>query len=864
MYISNYEEVLQNIKQFLPEYLKEHGIIEDGEEHQPFLCIFPDHEDSQPSAYVLPGGVSAYCHGCQRNFDIIEAAHLLENKPRSGTAFLQDNLLYLAAKYNVSVTTGEITEKDKQVLFLYQIYDQAAKLLLSYPFSKKALAELKKRKWTEDQAHALGIGSIPSIKKWQEDLLEIGWTKQQLKEACLTGSKTFSPSCLTFVLKNHHGQTVSFSSRNLDFDSDKKGSHKYFDLPKAKNWNFKKNSYLHMANYVQAMLESNPSAPVYVVEGRPDVTTLMSYGLPAVATGGTSLTELQAKILQSIGAKNLILCFDPDKSGEGKTEDTIDKTLAGDRSFRTKILSLPDQLDPDEYFLEHTKEEFLSLPSVSPFRWQLDKEIEKGKYDLEDIDSCADLVEKMVPVIAGESDPIQQQRYIHQLAAIIGWDHIPISQKVREINSASEAERKKRKDDQVVRTAQKLLRYPEQAPELASQMIQALQEIESETNEDRFSADNCKTKILEQKEHEENKGEGFDGFLTPQFPQFQNTLYSDWSNALLLLGGRPNAGKTSWLSQLAMEIASNNDGYRVDMWGEKTKKTIVVYHSIDDPGSKIINRMLTQLARARFPQVTMNMLKNPNHWVNKRGIDERMLVARTSAYNDLIKLVDKGRLIIKDMKDGVTLDYVGQLLAKLREDYKDEKIVFFFDNLSKAKGTPYSDQRSIAKYASEKMKDFVGFYDVASVCTVEYKKTDERRPKDDDIAETIQFQYDADQIMHMWCDRKVFKQDSCWFWRRDKNFLETDPTNTDAFIEPVNELILTKSKLTDEEKTIFYDFIPSQAYYTELDTRYAIERHLSIKKHRGKGGSAYKDPETNDHFVYDRGGYPKKVTASTR
>ena len=90
---------IESIRHYLSDFLVEADI--GYQEGQYFSCISPTHEDSSPSAHILPCGTKAYCHGCGATYDILTANSWLNKAPDGGFGFLSENLLPLCEKYNI-------------------------------------------------------------------------------------------------------------------------------------------------------------------------------------------------------------------------------------------------------------------------------------------------------------------------------------------------------------------------------------------------------------------------------------------------------------------------------------------------------------------------------------------------------------------------------------------------------------------------------------------------------------------------------------------------------------------------------------------------------------------------------------------
>ena len=180
-----------------------------------------------------------------------------------------------------------------------------------------------------------------------------------------------------------------------------------------------------------------------VVEGYMDAIMAHQNGFTnVVASMGTALTRDQVAEIRRLTGK-VVMALDPDAAGQQATlrslanswevfQKLVTERDRRERSRETimfqrqeelelKVMSLPDNLDPDELIRRSPEEwaelvegavplfEYL-LPAVSH---QLDISTPRGK---------AQVVEMLFPFIAAVPEPIQQDLYFQQLAAYIGVD----------------------------------------------------------------------------------------------------------------------------------------------------------------------------------------------------------------------------------------------------------------------------------------------------------------------------------------------------------------------------------------------------------------------------------------------------------
>ena len=199
--IDSFNEQRDQLKKFLPEYLKEMG--HDVTNGRKILCLNPEHDDNSPSMSVFEGqdGVPiCHCFSCGYNLDIFTAAHVLEHKPMIGPGFVQDNVMYLANKYGVDIETRSLTEDEIYEMNTYDAYKLAAQYISKAEFGKLQLDELAKREWDEKFVRKRLVGTCDDFNKMRSLLKMSGFSAKFLDEIDLGNSRIFSPNNLIFTV----------------------------------------------------------------------------------------------------------------------------------------------------------------------------------------------------------------------------------------------------------------------------------------------------------------------------------------------------------------------------------------------------------------------------------------------------------------------------------------------------------------------------------------------------------------------------------------------------------------------------------------------------------------------------------------
>lgn len=331
---------------------------------QGYTGLCPFHGEKTPSFHVHPLKQCFHCFGCHKGGNVFtficaieglsfpQAVEKLGN--RAGVTLEQTGPKY--QKY-VRPETAE----DKR---LYAALEWAAKyfhyLLTENKEGKFAADYLKKRGITEKSVKKFRIGVAP--KGWHtlmELMLKRKFTFEELVQAGLVVAKEQKGQGydrfrerLIFPIVDKEGRTIGFGARQLVDDPTQP---KYLNSTESPLFSKRKNLYGLHENQRGIRLREE----AILVEGYMDVVGLYEAGVDnALATMGTALTEEHCSLLRSI-TQRVVTVFDPDSAGTEASKRSVHLFLSS--GIFAKDLTLPDEMDPDEYVLKHGAESFYDL-----------------------------------------------------------------------------------------------------------------------------------------------------------------------------------------------------------------------------------------------------------------------------------------------------------------------------------------------------------------------------------------------------------------------------------------------------------------------------------------------------------------------
>jgi replicative DNA helicase len=246
--------------------------------------------------------------------------------------------------------------------------------------------------------------------------------------------------------------------------------------------------------------------------------------------------------------------------------------------------------------------------------------------------------------------------------------------------------------------------------------------------------------VLAQKEIDEAKTGEFAGFfMKPDgLGEIASYLDDDWrKDNLFFIGGSSQAGKTTFCTQMAYEIAD-----------DPRNNAICIYHSIDDAKRYPTYKMICNASEGL--RLRLNHVSNPNYWMTQEGFNF-VREEREKGYKKILQMMEEERLVIEDTSDGQSIKYTEALIKRYRKKYPDKNIVMFLDNFHKLPDHMNLQPAARAKLLCNTLKNLTVREHVTIISTVEYRKLGEHEmPSNAAIAESRAFDYDATIILHLY------------------------------------------------------------------------------------------------------------------
>jgi DNA primase len=147
-----------------------------------------------------------------------------------------------------------------------------------------------------------------------------------------------------------------------------------------------------------------------------------------VATCGTSLTDLQVKLLGR-STHNVVVSFDPDAAGIAATERSLNLLL--EQGFQVKVVALPTGFDPDLFVREKGGEAYRAKLEEAAAYLDYLQQRARGQYDLRTQDGKIAALNYLLPYLARLPDKIRRAEWATELAHRLGIEEALLREELR-------------------------------------------------------------------------------------------------------------------------------------------------------------------------------------------------------------------------------------------------------------------------------------------------------------------------------------------------------------------------------------------------------------------------------------------------
>ena len=377
----------------------------------------PLHGEKTPSFSVSPDKQLFYCFGCHAGGTVIQFVMDMERLS------FYEAVQQLASRAGMELP-NEINDRELQRQRMYrkrltEANRDAARYycacFTNSELGKPAREYAAKRGLSAEIVTRFGIGYAPDT--WDsllKHLKEKGYTEKELVDAGLLVRNSERNTVydafrgrLIFPILGVNGSVLGFGARVMGDEKPK-----YINTGDTPVYNKRNNLYglnLHRSEKLDDLI---------MVEGYMDVIGLYKAGVRnAVASLGTALTQQQARLLKRYVEK-VYIAYDGDAAGQNATVRGLDILKA--EGLEVRVITFPDDLDPDEYVQIYGKEGFDRLKENALSLNAFKLEAMAQKYDLNDENAREQYAKAACAFVAG-LQPIEQERYYRQIAKMTGY-----------------------------------------------------------------------------------------------------------------------------------------------------------------------------------------------------------------------------------------------------------------------------------------------------------------------------------------------------------------------------------------------------------------------------------------------------------
>lgn len=278
-----------------------------------------------------------------------------------------------------------------------------------------------------------------------------------------------------------------------------------------------------------------------------------------------------------------------------------------------------------------------------------------------------------------------------------------------------------------------------------------------------------------------------------------NKAFEGLNTGVHLVAGQSNIGKSSFMLQLAWQVAQSNQVPSK----ERPRKAFVLYFSLDDNNNELLPRLV-----AIDQRIPINVVRFPKKYKDNVVYMDK----RQAGVEQLRESVDYINMM--DVNMGSDIEYIEETMEKYHVELQKVdpayQLVVFIDNFH---DITIGDEKLRSRTGNEKydhiadqLTKIATKYDCPIVCTAEFRKLNgNRRPGVDDIRETTKIVYEAKAIMLCYNEVSIRGQQATVHWTR--------PDNPNK--QPVYEVHVGKNKYSSFKGRAFFEFIPEMAFCRE-------------------------------------------------
>ncbi len=323
-----------------------------------YWACCPFHIEKTASFAIRQDQQSYHCFGCGKSGNVITFVMEHERLTFLEACEHLANMVGLAMPDNETPEQKEYRAKREKAIAVLKLSAHYYVDNLYKPSGKIARDYVTQRGLSAETLRDFGVGYSPDYNTLPVHIRNAGYEQDIAIYAGVLSSyegkvTDFEATRLVIPIINAKNEVIAFGGRRLD------GKKEYKYKNTSATAIFDKRRTLFAINMIKRLQQKEIVKHLILVEGYMDVISLYQAGIKnAIASMGTSLTIEQCKEIKRY--TNLIyVCFDGDAAGQNATSRSLD--LLSEAGLEVKVVSLPDNLDPDDAVRKFGRDGFLSL-----------------------------------------------------------------------------------------------------------------------------------------------------------------------------------------------------------------------------------------------------------------------------------------------------------------------------------------------------------------------------------------------------------------------------------------------------------------------------------------------------------------------
>ncbi len=219
---------------------------------------------------------------------------------------------------------------------------------------------------------------------------------------------------------------------------------------------------------------------------------------------------------------------------------------------------------------------------------------------------------------------------------------------------------------------------------------------------------------------------------------------------------------------------------------------------------------------ANDQRITIGQAKSPEKYEDNAEI----MGTRNAGLKNLYNRVDRfGMFDETDMTDIEDIEqHIKDIKMMMPEGTRVVICIDSFNDVTVRDQNFRNDDERIA-YVAKTLKSWSTTYDAIVMCTAHIRKTNGKRPTEDDLKDTIVLRYEATMVILMYNEVGIKEESAVVYW-------ESEETENKM---PVAEVRFAKNKHSSMKRTRFFEFIPDYSLFMESskedENRYASHIH---------------------------------------